>query len=68
MDEDRPARLENLPTTVRGYCYHDEEGEAFVILNARLTREANRKTWLHERDHIRRGDLWNKEFREYKEE
>ena len=68
MNDDRPARLENLPTTVRGFCYHDDDGEAFIVLNARLTREMNQRTWLHERRHIRRGDLDNVTYREYEEE
>lgn len=68
MDEERPAQLMDLPTTVRGFCYHDSEGEEFVILNSRLTREINQRTWLHERRHIRRGDMYNKKYREYEEE
>ena len=68
MNEDRPAKLVDLPTTVRGFCYHDDDGEEFVILNSRLTHEANQHTWDHEREHIRRGDLCNTPFREYKEE
>ena len=68
MNDDRPARMENLPTTVRGFCYHDDDGEAFIVLNARLTREMNQRTWLHECRHIRRGDLDNITYREYEEE
>lgn len=67
MDEEK-AILQDLPTTVRGYCYHDDDGEEFVVLNSRLTWEMNRKTWIHERRHIRRGDLCNMTFREYEEE
>ena len=68
MTEERPARLVNMPTTYRGFCYHDDDGEEFVVLNARHTREANHKTWLHERSHIRRGELYNTTYREYEEE
>ena len=68
MSENRPARLEDMPTTIRGLCYHDNDGEEFVILNSRLTREANRQTWLHERKHIERGELYDPTFNEYKEE
>ena len=59
--------LQDLPTTVRGYCFHDDDGEAFVVLNARLTREQNIKTYDHEQDHIRRGDMYEQTYEEYKE-
>ena len=39
MDE-YTARLVDLPTSVRGLCYHDDNGEAFVVLNARLDRKS----------------------------
>jgi len=61
------ARLMDLPTSVRGFCYHDNNGEVFVILNARLTREQNRKTWNHEQEHIARGDMYEPNYIEYKE-
>ena len=65
MPEDRPAYLDNLPTTVRGFCYHDNDGEPYVVLNARLTREQNRKTWKHERKHIDNGEMFNEDYHEY---
>ena len=65
---EKKIRLMDMPTTVRGFCYHDDEGEEFVILNSRLTREANQHTLDHEREHIRRGDMWNMEYVEYKKE
>ena len=67
MDE-RPARLMNLPTSVKGICFHDNDGEAYVILNARLTREQNRTTYDHEQEHIDRGDLWDPNYIEYNKE
>lgn len=67
MNEERAAVLVDLPTSVRGFCYHDEEGEEYIILNARLTREANRETYDHERQHILRGDMFNYQYCEYKE-
>ena len=65
MNEDRPAKLMNLPTSVRGFCYHDDDGEEFVILNSRLTWEMNRKTWDHEKRHIENGDMYDITFKEY---
>ena len=65
MTDTRPAQLLDLPTTVRGFCYHDNEGEEFIVLNSRLTREANRKTYDHEQKHIERGDLYEPTYIEY---
>ena len=64
MDEER-AILVDLPTSVRGLCYHDDNGEEFVILNARLTREQNLKTYDHEQKHIERGELYEPTYNEY---
>lgn len=65
MEEELKAVLVDLPTSVRGFCYHDTDGEEYVVLNSRLTREQNQKTYCHEREHIRRGDLDNPDYIEY---
>lgn len=65
MTEDRPAILDNLPTSVKGFCFHDNDGEAFIVLNARLTWEQNRRTYDHEKRHIERGDMFNESYHEY---
>ena len=67
-DEHRHVVLANLPTSIRGYCYLDSNGDPVIVLNARLTREQNRKTWTHEQQHIARGDLYETGYNEYKEE
>lgn len=65
MSEYRPARLMNLPLSVKGFCYHDDDGEVFVVLNARWPREQNRKTYDHETGHIARGEVFNENYHEY---
>ena len=65
MTEDRPAILDNLPTSVKGFCFHDNDGEAFIVLNARLTWEQNLRTYDHEKEHIKRGDMFNEDYHEY---
>ena len=62
---EKEALLVDLPTSVRGFCYHDDDGEAFVVLNARLTREQNMKTYDHEQKHIERGELYEPTYLEY---
>ena len=65
MDNERHVKLMDLPTSVRGYCYHDDDGEEYIILNARLTREANQKSFRHELEHIERGDMYDMDYHEY---
>ena len=65
MNDERPAQLVDLPTSVRGFCFHDDDGEEFVILNSRLTREQNMTTYKHERKHLVRGDMYEPTYNEY---
>lgn len=65
MIEERPAILDNLPTTVKGFCYHDNDGEVFIVVNARHTREQNCKTYDHENKHIENGELYDQTYHEY---
>ena len=58
-------RLMNLPTSVRGFVYHDDEGELYIVLNSRLSHEQNLSTYVHELKHIRRGDMDNPNYHEY---
>lgn len=64
MDE-HEARLVDLPTSVRGFCFLDDDGEPRIVLNSRLTHEQNMQTWLHEREHILREELTDPNYHEY---
>ena len=64
MDEER-AILVDLPTSVRGFVYLDDNGDPKIVVNARLTREQNRRTWDHEKEHINRGDMNEPNYIEY---
>ena len=66
--EKNQAILADLPTSIRGFVFLGDDGEPVIVVNSRLTREQNRKTFRHEKRHIRRGDLTNKDYKEYKEE
>lgn len=63
--EDGTAILTDLPTSVRGFVFEGEDGEPMIVVNARLTREANRKTYDHEKTHVDRGDMGNQDYTEY---
>ena len=59
--------LQDLPTSVRGFVFLGEDGEPVIVVNSRLSREQNRKTYRHEKRHIRRNELNDQTYYEYKE-
>lgn len=66
MVEDRVI-LQDLPTSVRGFVFQGEDGEPVIVVNSRLTREQNQKTFRHEKNHIERNELNDQDYNEYKE-
>lgn len=56
----------NLPTTIRGFSYHDDEGRYIVVINSRLDVRTNKSTADHELRHIKRGDHSNMLYYEYR--
>lgn len=63
--EENTAILMNLPTSVRGFVFQGDDGEPVIVVNSRLTREQNRRTYDHERGHIERGDMYEPTYNEY---
>ena len=59
--------LQDLPTSVRGFVFQGDDGEPVIVVNSRLTREQNRKTYDHERGHIDRGEMNEPTYHEYEE-
>ena len=51
------VRLIDLPYRVGGFVCESPDGHINVYLNARLNRARNRKSFRHEFDHIKNGDL-----------
>ena len=62
---DYRVTLANLPTSVRGFVYLEEDGVPRIVLNANLTWEQNRRTWLHETRHIENDELTDTDYNEY---
>lgn len=65
--EERDVILQDLPTSVRGFVFQGEDGEPVIVVNSRLSREQNVKTYRHEKRHIRRNELNDPTYIEYKE-
>ena len=66
--EENMALLRDLPTSVRGFVFQDPDGEPVIVVNSRLTREQNFLTFQHEKSHVRRNELSEPTYNEYKEE
>ncbi len=49
--------LADLPCTIGGYCVTNAEGEKICVLNAKHSFEGNKKTLLHEQEHITNNDF-----------
>lgn len=62
---DERVLMMDLPTTVRGFVFYDENGDPVIVLNSRLTHEQNFRTWLHEKGHIQRGEMDDQNYSEY---
>ncbi len=66
MNEDEIRTiLQDMPTSVYGFCFHDDDGTPFVVLNARQSLERQRKAYQHELEHIERGEMFNEDYHEY---
>lgn len=52
MDLNLRVVFANLPCTVGRYCLTNADGEKICVLNAKMTRERNEKTFIHETSHI----------------
>ena len=50
------VRLMDLPPRIKGFVVR-QNGEDVIVLNSRLNREQNMKTYLHEKKHIENGDF-----------
>jgi len=63
--EENTAILKDLPTSVRGFVFQGEDGDPVIVVNSRLTREQNQKTYRHEKRHIKRNELNEPTYHEY---
>jgi Zn-dependent peptidase ImmA (M78 family) len=56
---------QDLPSRVRGFTCLGSDYEPCIVINASMTREQQRKTFLHEMDHIKKGELYDPDYTEY---
>ena len=62
---DVPVILKDLPVHVHGFVCLGSDFEPIIIINARMSREQQLRTYKHEILHIQRGDMINVNYHEY---
>lgn len=60
-----PIVLKDLPVHVRGFVCLGSDFEPIIVINARMTREQQLRTYRHEIKHLQRGEIYNVNYREY---
>ena len=56
---------DELPDSVRAISYYDDDGNPYMLINAKCSPEQQRKSAKHELTHIKRGDGFNAFYTEY---
>ena len=63
---DKPIiRILDLPYTVHGFIFHDEDDKPVIVINARDSQDRQKQTYLHELKHLIHGDMYNPDYKEY---
>ena len=51
------VKMIDLPVTVKAFVHRNDDDSYTIILNSRLCREQNVRSYLHELQHIDNADL-----------
>ena len=62
---DVPVILKNLPVKIHGFVCLGSDYEPIIVINARLSRIQQLRTYRHEIKHIQRGEMFNMNYHEY---
>ena len=57
--------LKDLPPHIRGFVCLGSDYNPCIVINSRLSKEQQQKTYKHEMEHIKNGDMDNIDFHEY---
>lgn len=60
------VRVQDMPDAVHGICYHDDDLNPFIIINARMDRDHQLSALRHELEHIEQGQMYDSSYQEYK--
>lgn len=65
MMPDVPVVLMDLPERVHGFVVLGSDYNPCIVINSRMSREQQIKTYLHEVEHIVNGDMDDETYDEY---
>lgn len=65
MTDRIPVILKDLPTTVRGFVCLGSDYNPIIVINSRMSTEQQRKTYKHEINHIKTGQMFDDSYTEY---
>lgn len=65
MMDNIPIVLKDLPVHVRGFVCLGSDFEPIIVINARMSREQQLRTYKHEIKHLLRGEMYNVNYHEY---
>jgi len=60
-----PIVLKDLPVHVRGFVCLGSDFEPIIVINARMSKEQQLRTYRHEIKHLQRGEMYNVNYHEY---
>jgi Zn-dependent peptidase ImmA (M78 family) len=63
--EEVPIVLKDLPAEIRGFICLGSDFEPIIVINSRLSREQQLRTYRHELQHLRKGEMFNEDYHEY---
>ena len=61
------VRFKNMPTKIKSFVQKDDDADTIVI-NSRLSHEQQRCCYIHEIQHLRRGDFEKESVQEIEAE
>lgn len=65
MFDDVTVVLKDLPPHVHGFVCLGSDYNPCIVINSRLSVEQQRKTFLHEMEHIVTGQIYDDDYTEY---
>jgi Zn-dependent peptidase ImmA (M78 family) len=65
MNDPVPVVLVDLPPHVRGFTCLGSDYNPIIVINSRMSAEQQRKTYKHELEHIRTGQIDDDNYVEY---
>ena len=65
MEYQVPVIFKKLTGKIRGFCCLGSDYEPIIVINEDLSPEQKQKTYEHEMEHIRNGEIYDVNFHEY---